>query len=247
MTGRGGAPTADPAASAGVQWPLVGGVVGLLLVSNVIVNRLLPSAAYVPWNLTVAAALLWLARSAGLRWSDLGWHRPTLARSLRWGAIGVAVVGGLYLIAVALPATRTLFEDSRASDRDIVDLIYHVGVQIPLGTVLLEEIAFRGVLPAAFGLRGVGSWQWRPVLAASVLFGLWHVLPSLELDSTNEGVVDALGRNSALTVLLAVIGTTVAGVVLCRVRWLGRGILAPVLVHLATNTLGFSIAWALTG
>ena len=247
MTGRRGAPTADQAASDGVQWRLVVVVVGLLLASNVIVNRLLPSAAYVPWNLAVAAALVVLARRADLRWTDLGWHRPTVARSLRWGALGVAVVAGAFVVALALPATRALFEDTRAGDRDVLDLIYHVGVQIPLGTVLLEEVAFRGVLPAAFGLRGVQTWRWRPMLAASVLFGLWHVLPSLELETTNEGVVDALGRNSAITVLLAVIGATVAGVVLCRVRWLGRGILAPVLVHLATNTLGFSIAWALTG
>ena len=41
------------------------------------------------------------------------------------------------------------------------------------------------------------------------------------------------------------LGTTVAGVVLCRCAGSAAGLLAPVLVHIATNSLGFSIAWSL--
>ena len=52
-----------------------------------------------------------------------------------------------------------------------------------------------------------------------------------------------MGDSALLIAALAVLGTTVVGVVLCRLRSLGRGLLAPVIVHLATNSSGFTIAW----
>jgi len=59
-------------------------------------------------------------------------------------------------------------------------------------------------------------------------------------------VQGAVGANEVLAVALAVLGTTIAGVFLCWWRWLGRGLPAPVLVHVATNSLGYAIAWSLT-
>jgi len=227
-----------------VRWRLLALVVAVLVVSNIVVNRFLPAVAYVPWNLGVAALVVVLARTE-LAWPDLGLDRSTVRRSLRWGAAGAAAVAVVYVIALAVPATRSLFDDARAGDDGVRDLLYHALVQIPLGTVVLEEVAFRGVLPAVLGLRGVAGWRWPPVLAASLLFGLWHVLPSLDLAAANAGVQDAVGGSPVLTVTLAVLGTTIAGVFLCRWRWLGRGLLAPVLVHVATNSTGFTIAWFL--
>jgi membrane protease YdiL (CAAX protease family) len=243
MTGGRGDPKADVAPEPGVQWRVLAVVVALLAVSNVIVNRFLPAAVYVPWNLAVVVLLVLLARRAGLTWPDLGLDRRTVGRSVRWGAAVAAVIVTGYVVAIALPATRALFDDARAGDERILDLLYHALVQIPLGTVLLEEVAFRGVLPALLGLRGAASWRWAPVVGASVLFGLWHVLPSLNLAAANQGVEDAVGGSLGLTVALAVLGTTIVGVFLCRLRWLGRGLLAPVIVHLVTNSSGFTIAW----
>ena len=237
----------DPIAEVGdhapVRWRLLAAIGAVLLVSNVVVNGFLPAAAYVPWNLTIAAFVVLIARRGGLTWADVGLARPTMARSLRWGATGAAVVVVVFVIAVSLPSTRALFVDARAGDESVRDLLYHAVIQIPLGTVVLEEVAFRGVLPAVLGLRGVATWRWVPVVGASLLFGLWHVLPSLDLAAANTAVDDTVGGSLPLTVALAVIGTTAAGIFLCRLRWLGRGILAPVLVHLATNSTGFTIAW----
>jgi membrane protease YdiL (CAAX protease family) len=54
--------------------------------------------------------------------------------------------------------------------------------------VVLEEVAFRGVLPALVD----GGW-WRATLVSSALFGLWHVLPSLGMSSANAAAGAALG------------------------------------------------------
>jgi membrane protease YdiL (CAAX protease family) len=243
MNGRRGDPSADGADAAPVRWRLLGAIGAVLVVSNIVVNGFLPAAAYVPWNLTIAAIVLVLARRGGLTWADVGLYRPSMTRALKWGAAVAAIVVIVYVVAVTLPLTKELFVDARAGDDSVADLLYHAVIQIPLGTVVLEEVAFRGVLPAVLGLRGVATWRWLPIVGASVLFGLWHVLPSLDLVAANAGVEDALGDSRVLTVILAVVGTTVAGVVLCRLRWLGRGLLTPVIVHLATNSTGFTIAW----
>jgi membrane protease YdiL (CAAX protease family) len=97
------------------------------------------------------------------------------------------------------------------------------------------------VLPALFG--GGERWRWRPVLVAAALFGLWHALPSLAL-TQNAAVGSAFGGVPIVVVsLLAMLGAAVAGVVLQWWRHTGRGLLAPMLVHLATNSGGVLVAW----
>jgi len=83
----------------------------------------------------------------------------------------------VFAVGAALPSTRDAFRDAR----------YHLGwggafltafLLIPLGTVLFEEVAFRGVL---WGLLRRGRGTVTATAVSSALFGLWHVLPSLGL------------------------------------------------------------------
>jgi membrane protease YdiL (CAAX protease family) len=71
-----------------------------------------------------------------------------------------------------------VFAASPAASSTATNLLVAMFIRVPFGTVLLEEIAFRGVLPALMGADGQ-RWMWRPVLGASVLFGLFHVFPAL--------------------------------------------------------------------
>ena len=146
--------------------------VTLLAVSNVVSNRLWPQG-YLVWNLGMTAVLLVVARIGGLTWADLGLHGVRLRRGLTIGALAVAAVALVYAAAVAVPALRTAFVDDRGTV-SLAAVLFVALVRIPLGTVVLEELAFRGVLPALVG----GGW-WRATLVSSGLFGLWHVLPSL--------------------------------------------------------------------
>ena len=89
-------------------------------------------------------------------------------------------------------------------------------------------------------------WAWGPVLGASTLFGLWHILPSLGIASGNQAVADALGGDQSIATLLAVISMVVAGVLMCALARLGKGIKTTMLLHWATNSLGFVAAWIVT-
>jgi CAAX protease family protein len=194
----------------------------------------------VPTCVAAAALLVALARRDGCSWTALGLGRESLGPGLRWaGALVAGVLLG-YLVAVALPPTRQAFADTRATSLSGAALLWHLLVRIPLGTALLEEVAFRGVVYAMVE-------RWRGVRAAvvgsSLLFGLWHVLPSLGLRRANAAVADVLGSGPAGAVVAAVAATTLAGVVFCELRRRSGGLLAPFALHWALNALGLLVAW----
>jgi uncharacterized protein len=208
--------------------------VTLLAVSNVVSNRVWPQG-YLAWNLAMAGVLLLLARAGGLTRADLGLDGERLRRGLALGAVAVAAVGVLYAAAVTVPATRGAFADGRGA-APLAAVLFVALVRIPLGTVVLEELAFRGVLPALVG----GGW-WRATLVSSGLFGLWHVLPSM---GSANAVSSALGSWGAP--VGTVLFTAAAGVVFrAWQRWSGH-LVTPMLLHAATNSLGALVAWYVT-
>jgi len=184
-----------------------------------------------------AAGLLALARLAGLEWQDLGLGAGTWRRGATWAGVEIAVVAVVFAVGAALPRTRNAFHDSR----------YHVSwphalltafVLIPIGTVLLEEVAFRGVL---WGLLRSARGTAIATIVSSVLFGLWHVLPSLSLNSDNAEVGNTVGTGQSgelITVLATVLFTALSGVLFCELRRRSGSLLAPAGLHWATNALG---------
>lgn len=193
----------------------------------------LPDSAYVPANLAAAALLLAWSRAAGYGWGTVGLGRDTLAPGARWGAAGAAVVAAALLLASAAPWAQPLLADQRVAGITRADLAWRTLVRIPLGTVLFEELAFRGVL--------LGTWAHErsaaeALVGSSVLFGLWHIGPTVRL--LEENAV-AVGSPAAVAgVAAAVVATAGAGVVFGWLRLRTGGVLAPALTHLAANSLG---------
>ncbi len=202
--------------------------------NNVLVTRL-PGypRSYVVGNVAAAALLLVSARAAGLSWEELGLARRRAAAGARWGTACFAVVAAAYLVTLTVPAGRPLLTDARMAGLDGGELAYQVLVRIPLGTVLWEEVAFRGVLLAV--LTRVLSVR-AAVAVSAVVFGVWHVRPTLSALTAN-----GLGDGALLTglaLLLGCVATAAAGVVLAWLRLRTGSLLAPALLHLATNSLG---------
>lgn len=120
-------------------------------------------------------------------------------------------------------------------------------VLIPIGTVLVEELAFRGVL---WGLLREVKGTTTATIVSSALFGVWHVLPSLGLSANNEAITGTVGTGRSAqttTVLATVLFTALSGVVFCEVRRRSGSILASAGLHWATNglaVLASSAVWA---
>jgi membrane protease YdiL (CAAX protease family) len=219
-------------------------ILGLLLLVNV-VDALGPARAGLVLGPAVAFALVALARRAGLSWDDLGLGRRSWRKGAMYGALGVVAVGVVYGAgALLLPAVRTAFLDDRYHLRPGPALLTAL-VVVPLGTVLIEEIAFRGVLLAL--VRHHRGTAWASGISSG-LFGLWHVLPSFRLDDANHAVGAVLGHGElarAAVVAGVVAFTAVAGLVFCELRRRSGSVLASAGLHWATNGLGVVVAAAL--
>ncbi|GAA3770699.1 CPBP family intramembrane glutamic endopeptidase [Streptomyces chiangmaiensis] len=201
---------------------------------------------YVPACVTAAALLVTIARRAGLSWEELGLGRASAQRGLDWGLVLGGAVLAVYLLAWHLPLTHEAFKDKRAAGHSSAEQLFRVLVRVPFGTVLLEEVGFRGVLWALITrLRG-------PVWATAVsstLFGLWHVAPSRGLTKANtaaEAVFGAGKPGVILSVASAVVGTGIAGVLLCELRRRSGSLIPPMAVHCALNSFGYALSWAAT-
>lgn len=184
-----------------------------------------------------AAILIAIARLAGLSWQDLGLGPGTWRRGATWAAVEIAIVAATFAVGAALPATRDAFRDSRYQF-GWQSALLTAFVLIPVGTVLLEEVAFRGVL---WGLLRSARGTAVATIGSSVLFGLWHVLPSLSLSSDNVAIGDTVGKGHSgemISVLGTVAFTGLSGVIFCELRRRSGSLLASAGLHWATNALG---------
>jgi len=212
---------------------------GVLLVANVMSNRVLPGWAYLPWNVAVAAVLVWVAQRE-VTLPQMGFTRWRSGAA--WGAVLFVLTVGVLLLALTMPTFHEMYHDRRV-EGSWWAWLYQVFIRIPFGTALLEETAFRAVLPALFAVR----WGLlRGYVAASVCFGVWHVLPALGLNEVNPVMTRWFGTGVggvAVAVVFAVAGTTVAGLWWCWVRHKSGSVLATVLGHIASNSVAYTIAF----
>jgi membrane protease YdiL (CAAX protease family) len=183
-------------------------------------------------NAGATAIALSAAVASGLTADDLGLRRDRLRAGLRLGVRAAAPIAAAFALAPVTPA-RVLLHDQRVAGLDRGQLAYQVLVRIPVGTVCWEEAAFRAVLPAA--LRRVLPRR-AAIMAASAMFGIWHIRPTAEALSGNRL---ATGRNARIAAVGAVVGgTSAAAAFLSCLHERSGSLAAPVLVHLTANCAG---------
>lgn len=184
----------------------------------------------------LCAAVILIARACGATLADVGLRRRYLMPGVKYGVAAFAVVLLALVVAAVIPATNGFLHDSRAAISG-GHLGYELVVTVALGTVVPEELAFRGVLFGA-ALR-LWTTRWAVVIT-SVLFGLWHVAPTLHTMADNQSVRHA---STGLVVLGAVAVTAAAGVIFCWLRLRSNSLVAPAIAHFATNGLALAVAW----
>ena len=186
-------------------------------------------------------ALIIVAWDGGLSRDDLGRSWEQVPAGLRYGGAAFGVVLLVLVVAALIPATNGFLHDSRAQI-SAGRLGYEIGISILLLTAIPEEFAFRGVLLGS-ALKRWGPW--RASLVTSVLFGLWHIAPSLHTMSDNHVFKGEAGSvaGQVLLVLGAILVTSCAGLVFCWLRLRSGSLIAPILAHVATNGLALTVAW----
>jgi len=194
------------------------------------------AAALVGWSFTagieqpwrrhpVTQAALGTALAAGFG-APTGLRPPAARSGLRSGIAVAGAVAVAVALSTALPRVRAGMESRILPPR----LGRWLGVEIPLGTVWSEEMAFRGAL-ATVAADAFGPTGGRMLQAAT--FGLTHI-------------PDALGTGESVIGTVAVTG--LAGWVFALLAERSGSLLAPLLAHLAINEAGaigaLAVQWA---
>jgi membrane protease YdiL (CAAX protease family) len=109
-----------------------------------------------------------------------------------------------------------------------------------VGTALLEEVAFRGVLLAMLTRRLGVAWG---IAGSSLGFGLWHVVPSMDLATANAAVGSVVGGLAAWAPVIGMVAAGLAGGFLCLLRIRYDHLVAPLAVHATSNGLAYLLAW----
>lgn len=206
----------------------LGVLVVVLATWNLTRDPFVPGSYHLTANVVLTAVVLGVAWAGGLGADDLGLRRASLGRGFAYGGAVVGVVLAALVVAV-LVAPRA-FQDDRV-EVGLGKMLFEVLVEIPLATVMFEEVAFRGVL---LGLLRRRLPTWPAVAVSAVLFGIWHV----------DGVLHRHhGPGLAAAVAGTVLATTLAGLGFAWLRVRSDSLVAPVLAHWATNSLAFVVAW----
>lgn len=159
------------------------------------------------------AALVAMARRSGLSWEELGFERGRRG-AIAGGALAAAVATA-YTVGISHPRTRPLFHDERALSLSRARVLEEALLQVPLGTVLLEEVGFRGALYAMLRQR---HGTVAATAVSSSLFGLWHILPAIDMARANPALGALTAGESpnhldtARVVAGSVVSTAAAGV-----------------------------------
>lgn len=229
----------DTTASSG--WRFEATVLLAVAVWNVLANEVIPDSTHVVTNLAAGVALVWYARRNGLTWDDLGMRIDRVGRGLVVGGCALLVIVAAVTVTVLVPASRAYFVDDRFLGESAMAMLFEVVVRIPLATAAFEEVVFRGVMLGMF-LRRMTVLQ--ATVATAFVFGVWHILPTLEGLSTNPVGDDIVGFGMTLSVLVATVAIlTVAGLALSWLRFRANSLVAPFLAHVGINTTSYVAGW----
>jgi uncharacterized protein len=216
------------------------------LAYNVAISQVTSGIGYVMANDSAAVLSVIAVRTCGVSRADIGVCPDRLGRGIRIGlttALAAAAVVGL---GAVVPATRGFFRDERARAGGTRHVLFETLVRIPLGTALPEEVIFRG------SLLGLFTQRHSPAVAASmssILFGVWHVLPTLRTLPLNPAGARVHGNpmRTAGAVLATVTATTLAGYGLTWLRFRSGSIAAPVIAHASLNAAAYLAARFVVG
>jgi membrane protease YdiL (CAAX protease family) len=188
---------------------------GLVVWSGLIAPRV-PARVLVPLHAAGSTGLVALTNA------PLGFRPPARWRGLRLGIVAASVVAAGVVSTTGLPRVRSAMAERELPQPATGWLL----VRIPVGTVWAEEAAFRGAL-GTLAAEAFGPSLGR--LLQATTFGLSHV---------------ADARGAGEPVVGTVLVTAAAGWAFGWLHSRSGSLLAPMLVHLATNEAGALAALA---
>jgi membrane protease YdiL (CAAX protease family) len=218
----------------------VGAIVGVLItmIGFQLLTRGVEGAPYIIAGIATTGAIALIAWRHHLTATAVGLGRASWLTGALWSVAIVLVVGTVIGFAGSHPRLHHLFADARVTRVSGAVTTRKVLLDIPFGTVLIEEFAFRGVMLALVTLEASTAWA---VAVTSVLFGLWHVGAALDMHDAHDAATGA----SWTTVLSTVVFTGLTGLGFAVLRLWTNSLFPPSALHWAANGSGVVVGWFL--
>jgi|GEM_PF-5747268 len=160
--------------------------------------------------------------------SDLGLSPKQLKKSLPISFIVIVMI--LLGIALAFFINSEAFKDERYN-QSLKDALLYTFLLLPIKTVLIEELIFRGAVLVS--LQKKYSFR-TSAIVSSLLFGLWHILPSRNIETSL--IPDFVGVfEKPILISGIVLATFCAGYILCLLRKRFDSLYVPIFAHWTIN------------
>jgi len=210
-------------------------VLAFMVVYNVTAHNLLRDNHQLGFALAMTALVLLIGYNAiGLTSSDFGFSNPL--KGFLIGGFFALFLSLLIVFGSKFKKTKSFFSDTRVLNIKPQKLLRKTLIDIPFATVLFEELLFRGLI---LGFLLTQTTQLYALIGSSVLFGIWHILPALDFAKTN----DKAKGFPLLTIVGTVIFTGLTGMVFGWLRIESGSIIAPMLIHFASNSGSYTASW----
>lgn len=199
-------------------------------------SHILPKHRHFMVNISFTLLAVALGFLAGLSKDDIGLSPQNLLHGLPVIlGLGLVILIGT-IVGTRLAVIRAAMKGESWFSATRRQLIYAIGIRIPLSTVLLEEVLFRGIMLGLLLQVFVPVWA---LLISSLLFGLWHISPAVAQLESNESMATNLQKpHKQLFILTTVLTTSFAGLAFGGLRLWTGSLLAPWLIHWAINASG---------
>jgi membrane protease YdiL (CAAX protease family) len=210
-----------------------------LVVYSFVLSHVLPKRYYSLVNLLVSlGGVVYAVWLGGLSFAALGLASDDLGSGLVTGCLGAGLVIAVVIGLSYKHSLRKLFMDEPEREPGVKAALSTLVWRIPFGTALSEEVLFRGVLLGLLLSRSEAA----AVIISSVLFGLWHIAPTIRNFQKSPGLQRLIDSNARFHghIVVTVLATAAAGAAFALLRiWTGS-LLTTWLIHAAIN--GASVA-----
>jgi membrane protease YdiL (CAAX protease family) len=220
----------------------IAAIIVIATYANIISNLVLDEVWHIPFQLGILGVALLIATRAGTTRTSMGLRRDRAGRGFIVGGTIIGLITAGFVVAVVaaaiVPSLRTMFQNTEVIENTTGWVLFQAFVRIPIATAFYEEVLFRGVI---FGML---TRRHSPLLAAviaSLLFGLWHIAPTIA-DPPNAQLDPSGLLDIAKLAALAVVGTAPAGFAFLWARLYANSVWASVLAHIGTNSIGMLAA-----
>jgi uncharacterized protein len=207
-----------------------------IIVYGAILARIVPQKSHLPINIAATLITVGLGLLIGLSLADMGFGN-FIKGAVIGGGLSLIIIVGTFIVSFIPPVRRIFIAENHAKVKK-GRLIFEAAVRIPLGTALVEETLFRGLL---LGVLLVSYSTPVALVVSSVIFGLWHILPTIDSLAKNDEALKILGTRKRwhfAGIFGVVVITSIAGAFFSYLRIISGSILAPWLVHWAINSSG---------